>query len=1566
MDLFNIDINDFQTAVVQKIPAGSFITAIMLQINKINSEFKNHQLNEMEFCCLIADFIRCNDHLFSKMWEEDIKEVVHKILPMESGVEVHMAQAIVELFQTKICFYQKKREVEVIQPNSCSNTNMLTEINILFTFEDGTEKFYSIQSITNKKSSGKKESGYNEQPRNELYKVKEYESGREMMVKKIKGDGNCFIRAIIDQMNKSEDYYRCNLSDIIELRNKIANHMNKNRERYEMYLIESLEENGFLKFIEDIRKPGVYLGHESMVAVTEIFDKCILLYQTDSETLRIGEEKDREEDVLRLLYTGENGVKNHFDSIRIVKGQTEENTGTEKTSVEEVKEKESYTSMHGKHNDDSEEISTIRYRKTQDTPITGKQIKETGKLVQEEGKQWQWNKERNNQKKSDDKKAVEKNMDERGNETRKITREKHKPINKDRAITKDFITDNRKEEILDLEEKRRRQRSKEREDRLEQLATQIKTNEERSMLINGSQRQGWEENDSQERLDREKQAKTDKNTRGRIQMDVQGKTEEPLSIVNDEQVRKENNTKDVKLGDKKENPRISTKQRNDRKRAKNERVDEEGVQENSDTMDGGTKKHRNHVAEERGETRKGQVIESEESRATGVKATGEIGEENEEVKESIMLIATLNIRGCSKLEKRQEIDNMLESFNIDVAALQEVNVKAELITTRNYEWRIGGQGQNKSRGLAILIRKDKGIDVMEWKEIGKYGLSISLLSKGRKIILINVHGPNKNGYIFYSSLGKLISQDHLRSNLIMVGDWNAQIGKDSVMPEDAECIGNRLGFSNNNDNGEEFKMFLTIHKIKNMSTVIGKNTDITWKSGKKESQIDHVLKPREGKIEIRFIKGYWTGINTDHKMIVTGIRTREKENKEKGKKKIPIDASVLKYDTIKEKYQEALKKYEIRQEKGNTIELDFKAVAGKMKKAANEVLRSARAPLTPIRKAALNKLKTAINLSNKHPDIFPYRWKLKDRRMEFQAAIRSHNERKIKKFYKELNDFDVAVRIKKSYQFLKGFLKRKKHKNVYIPMSQWNEALKESEGPEIQLMDEHDTCPVTVPPKEEEMMQIVQQQCNGKSAGADGIRMELLKYADKQTQQELADIWKRVWIENHLPEDMEKTIQVPIPKNAKAKGVQDFRRISLCNVAYKPYAKWIKQRLREFTGEPDINQAAFTEGRSTDDHMFVTRRILEEYWNAGNPLYVAALDISKAFDNVSLLQLRSILAKLNVPSHLIDRVLQCIRKEKIRVRWQNQYTTECNRGKGVKQGCPLSPFLFNIVMQNVVRKVKEKVPELNLMNTGSLKLPMILIFADDILIITKDEEGLKRILIALEESLREVGLEINNDKSQILIRAPNATKRPPNTINLNGRNYDVKTSMRYLGAWLTDTLNRPATTKQRCVNAAKVSKLVVEFCKKFKPTWEIGKLIYNTVIAPSILYGTKTATLTKRSRVQLGKYEKQILKDIWNQCRKTDERKFNVRKELKGKTINRRVRVNRISYYGHIQRREETHPIKMAMKLKFNKKKHGRPSFTWKKSLEQDFNRYNGITEEEWSQIAQAMLLNNDRKHEAR
>lgn len=271
-------------------------------------------------------------------------------------------------------------------------------------------------------------------------------------------------------------------------------------------------------------------------------------------------------------------------------------------------------------------------------------------------------------------------------------------------------------------------------------------------------------------------------------------------------------------------------------------------------------------------------------------------------------------------------------------------------------------------------------------------------------------------------------------------------------------------------------------------------------------------------------------------------------------------------------------------------------------------------------------------------------------------------------------------------------------------------------------------------------------------------------------------------------------------------------------------------------------------------------------------------------------------------------------------------------------------------MQSVLRKVAGKVPKLNPVSSGSLKLPCILAYADDLLILAEKREDLESIIKAIEECLGEVGLEINNSKSQILVRNPNKAEDKQEEMILNGKNYRICEIVKYLGIFLTSKLNRRATTRQRCINATKASKVVVDFCRKFKPPWDIGKLIYKTVIAPAMTYGTKVATLTKRNRLQLSRYEKMIIKDIWRHCRKERKRKINVRKELTGRTINRRIRVGRIKYYGHIMRRESNHPLKLAYKLKFKKKKKGRPSFTWKKSLKMDLQRYD--ININWQQLA--------------
>lgn len=119
--------------------------------------------------------------------------------------------------------------------------------------------------------------------------------------------------------------------------------------------------------------------------------------------------------------------------------------------------------------------------------------------------------------------------------------------------------------------------------------------------------------------------------------------------------------------------------------------------------------------------------------------------------------------------------------------------------------------------------------------------------------------------------------------------------------------------------------------------------------------------------------------------------------------------------------------------------------------------------------------------------------------------------------------------------------------------------------------------------------------------------------------------------------------------------------------------------------------------------------------------------------------------------------------------------------------------------------------------------------------------------------------------------------------------------------------------------------------------------MYKTVIAPSLQYGTKIAVLTKKSRVMIANYEKLILRNIYQYCMKPNDLKFNARKLLEGKTINRRIRIARISYFGHVLRRENNHPLKLAYNLNFEKKKEGRPSLTWKNSLDQDFQKFENM-----------------------
>lgn len=166
--------------------------------------------------------------------------------------------------------------------------------------------------------------------------------------------------------------------------------------------------------------------------------------------------------------------------------------------------------------------------------------------------------------------------------------------------------------------------------------------------------------------------------------------------------------------------------------------------------------------------------------------------------------------------------------------------------------------------------------------------------------------------------------------------------------------------------------------------------------------------------------------------------------------------------------------------------------------------------------------------------------------------------------------------------------------------------------------------------------------------------------------------------------------------------------------------------------------------------------------------------------------------------------------------WKGQLTRPFRRSKGIKQGCPLSPFIFNLIMEAVLESVVDDVPNLRLNQTDCFTLPMILVFADDLIIIVDTKHDLELILSRLKEYLSYVGLNLNEEKCKVLIREPKG--EPVAELQVCGRVYKTLDPLRYLGVYRTAKLKSPITVRTRCRNAVHVSRAIMDFLKRYKPS----------------------------------------------------------------------------------------------------------------------------------------------------
>ena len=318
----------------------------------------------------------------------------------------------------------------------------------------------------------------------------------------------------------------------------------------------------------------------------------------------------------------------------------------------------------------------------------------------------------------------------------------------------------------------------------------------------------------------------------------------------------------------------------------------------------------------------------------------------------------------------------------------------------------------------------------------------------------------------------------------------------------------------------------------------------------------------------------------------------------------------------------------------------------------------------------------------------------------------------------------------------------------------------------------------------------------------------------------------RVW-----PEDFTKAVMIPIEKKANAVECEDYRTISLIShtskIVLKILTKRIEAKAKCFIGQ---DQFGFRKGCGTRDAIGVMRVLCERSLEHGNEMYICFVDFEKAFDRVNWTKMMEILKEIEVDWRDRRLIVDLYMRQKAVVRLMDGDSEPGTIGRGVRQGCPLSPLLFSIYAEAMM---KEAMTELDEGIRVGGELIKSVRFADDKSMITSSEEGLKSMMNRLNNTAKKYGMKINVKKTKAMI----VTKGSGKTMNivLDGQQVEQVSSFKYLGTIMNENATCIEEVKAR-IGMAKTAFNRMKELTRNGLNGELKKRMIKTLIWPVALY----------------------------------------------------------------------------------------------------------------------------------
>ena len=953
-------------------------------------------------------------------------------------------------------------------------------------------------------------------------------------------------------------------------------------------------------------------------------------------------------------------------------------------------------------------------------------------------------------------------------------------------------------------------------------------------------------------------------------------------------------------------------------------------------------------------------------------------------------VGVLNVRSLN--EKEDQVIKCVNAYKLDILGLSEIKKRGcgeEMWGESMFIWS-GFKRGHAREGVGIVVGKELLSCLRGYKCVSSRCMWVKMKVGIQKIKIVVAYAPvnDKPDDVkeqFWAEVDEICDDRELNEGLMLLGDMNGRVGGGQIL--DKRVIGQwGEGGDALNCNGRSLIRLCARCELFVANTWF-RHKDahkLTWyceKKGRREV-LDYICVDEKFRVGVKDARVYrGAGVNTDHELLVCAMRIDGRWRKrqavvEEGK----IKAWKLKDENTRARFCEVVReRFQTLSPVDQTLDGRYEFFSRCLVDSAVEICgRTKKRKIVYVNKwwnreaESLVKEKAQARLEyqdglrgEEEYKIVKRRTRNGIRRIKQRAKAREEEKlselcvSNITKFWKEVNYQKRGGGTVKGVKDSNGELVvadvarcklRKDHfERVYNPDMDGRKAdVRDNIRGEDRWSHPANWSDIS----RKEFDDAVREMKNGKASGIDEITVEMIRCGGDIVADYLFGICRLAWQCGRVPNAWLLAVIIALFKNkGSVYDCENYRGISLLAIPSKVYSRIVIGRVGLVTDDRVLDlQGAFAQGRGCADQIFVMRLIVEKYLEKDKRVYAVFVDLEKAYDRVDREDLWKVLRQYGVTGKLLEAV-----------RSMYDGTSACVRDgvlsdwfpikSGVKQGCVMSPKLFNLYMDACVREVLRE--DMGGVMVGGRKVS-ILLYADDAVLLAESEQELQLLVDRFCMVCSKRKLKINENKTKTMVFDRDGSGGCE--IMVGEVKLEEVREFKYLGSILQNDGKVDREVEGRVVAGARVLGATGNIIRGRNVSMKVKKTIFSSVLVPTLAYASETYACQARHKSRMQACEMRFLRAACGVTRRDRIRNDRVRQMCGVKeSLVSVVTRSRLRWYGHMERMGRDRLTKMIYDGEVaGRRGRGRPRTRWSDCMKDDL-RALGMD------VAEAQVLCQDR-----